>query len=73
MLLLYGTDGCHLCHDAESLLKQAGLTWQMIDIVEDESLLETYGTRIPVLKLNGLELDWPFTQEAILSLISTSI
>lgn len=69
MLTLYGTDGCHLCHDAQSLLKAMGLRWQDIDIVDDDALLDRYGTRIPVLRLDHHEIDWPFHEKDILHLL----
>ncbi|MCL2919748.1 glutaredoxin family protein [Shewanella litorisediminis] len=60
--VLYHTDGCHLCHLAEALLQEAGVTCVMVDICDDESLAERYGVRIPVLlrKQDGAELGWPF-------------
>jgi hypothetical protein len=72
-LILYGTEGCHLCDEASALLRQLGLAWQTIDIAEDDALLECYGTRIPVLSRpdNEDELDWPFPREKILRLISS--
>lgn len=66
MLLLYGTDGCHLCHEAQSLLQQLGLAWQDVDIIDRDDLLERYGTRIPVLLLDDRELDWPFQRQDVL-------
>lgn len=70
-LILYGTEGCHLCDEASAILGQFGLAWQTIDIADNEVLLERYGTRIPVLsKLDtDDELDWPFSHEEILQLI----
>lgn len=73
MLTLYGTTGCHLCEDAEALLKQAqssrAITWQYIDIALDDALVEKYGTRIPVLvDAAGQELGWPFSLLDILRL-----
>jgi glutaredoxin len=66
-LYLYGTDGCHLCHDAQQLLLALNLGWDDVDIVEDDALLQRYGTRIPVLKRAGseAELDWPFDLQQI--------
>jgi hypothetical protein len=73
ILILYGTEGCHLCDEASVLLRQLGLTWQTIDIAEDDTLLERYGKRIPVLSRldNNDELDWPFSHEKIFQLISS--
>lgn len=66
-LYLYGTEGCHLCHDAQQLLLALNLGWDDVDIVDDDALLQRYGTRIPVLKHagSGVELDWPFDLQQI--------
>lgn len=65
-LVLYGTTGCHLCDQAEALLKMAAgaraLDWRYVDIALDEVLVSRYGTRIPVLlAADGQELGWPFS------------
>lgn len=72
-LVLYGTLGCHLCDQAQALLKQAAgaraLEWQYVDIALDEALVARYGTRIPVLAAaGGQELGWPFSLLDILRL-----
>ncbi|MCC5958939.1 MAG: glutaredoxin family protein [Ectothiorhodospiraceae bacterium] len=73
-LLLYGTEGCHLCEDAARLLSETlsaySVTVEEVDIVEDGALLARYGNRIPVLKrVGGLEeLNWPFGHEDIMQL-----
>lgn len=66
MLTLYGTAGCHLCDEAEQLLKQAAraqaLNWSYVDIADDEVLVEQYGMRIPlVVNDAGKSLAWPFS------------
>ncbi len=65
--LLYGTSHCHLCEQARALLAQRGVSATHIDIAEDDTLLERYGVRIPVLfrTADGAELDWPFDTEQI--------
>lgn len=66
-LTLYGTTGCHLCDEAEDLLRVAAasmpLTWEYVDIALDPDLVERMGPRIPVLasKPSGRVLDWPFS------------
>ncbi|WP_028239288.1 glutaredoxin family protein [Stutzerimonas azotifigens] len=67
---LFGTEGCHLCEQAESLLMPLvlrGLSVELIDIAESERQVEHYGLRIPVLRRtdSGAELDWPFTPERL--------
>jgi hypothetical protein len=63
-LVLFSTEGCHLCEEALALLGPVvGETAvQIVEIADDDSLLECYGTRIPVLRdsSSGRELDWPF-------------
>lgn len=70
MLILYATEGCHLCHDAQVMLSEMQLSWQDIDIIDDDTLLELYGPRIPVLKLLQHELDWPFQPEDVRLLLA---
>jgi len=61
-LTLYYTDGCHLCDDAMVLLDQLNLTYQKVDVVETASLVELYGTLIPVVENeSGSTLNWPFS------------
>ncbi len=65
-LLLYGTEFCHLCEQAEALLQAIGVNAEYIDIADDDALIESYGTRIPVLRReDGAELGWPFDAEAL--------
>lgn len=61
--ILYSTTFCHLCEDAELLLKQAKLQWQTVEISEEDELLNLYSLKIPVLRnsITQQELCWPFT------------
>ncbi len=77
---LYGTSACHLCEVAEALLAQllaqfpetAQPRIELVDIADSDTLLERYGTRIPVLRRerDGVELDWPFDAVAARQLLS---
>ncbi|WNB76286.1 glutaredoxin family protein [Methylomonas koyamae] len=66
--ILYGTEGCHLCEEAEQIVRLAGLDFDKQDIIEDEALQLRYGVKIPVLTHPslGLELHWPFGPEQVL-------
>jgi len=66
-LELYGTSCCHLCEEAQAILRDAGIVAQDVDIADDGDLLERYGARIPVLRRtdNGAELGWPFDAVAV--------
>ncbi len=73
-LLLYTTAGCHLCEQAEALLLPVldylkanfpeGVSLKPVEISESEALVERYGIRIPVIRVEGQEeeLGWPFDQ-----------
>ncbi len=67
LLVLLGTAGCHLCEQAEELLNSCllndtKLIVESIDISEQDSWLEKYGIRIPVVlhPESQHELGWPF-------------
>lgn len=62
-IVLYTTLGCHLCEQAETLVRQVmPMEWDLVhvDVAEEDALLEKYGERIPVIAINGQELAWPF-------------
>ena len=58
--ILYGTEYCHLCEEAQIMLKAKNIDFQNIDISDSQELMERYQFRIPVLQYNGVEVDWPF-------------
>ena len=63
--VLYHTDGCHLCEQAEQLITEVLSNTSellLIDIMTDEQLIAEYQITIPVLKSEkGEQLFWPFT------------
>ena len=69
-IILYHTEGCHLCEVAEQrvghvLEGRSGLQLEKVDIAEAENsdqLMERYGVAIPVLGWSegSEELFWPF-------------
>lgn len=71
-LELFGTECCHLCEEAEAVLREAGITATVIDIAAEDDLLDRYGERIPVLRRtdNGAELGWPFDADAVSRFLS---
>ena len=68
-LILYSTTACTLCDQALDLLFTtpgiAGLQLDVIDVATDETLMETYGERIPVLCLGEAELAAPFDAKVL--------
>lgn len=73
--ILYSTSNCHLCEEAESLLKQANLKWLTIEIAYSDELLSLYGLKIPVIRhvMTNLELSWPFSLLDIQNLSNQTI
>lgn len=66
--LLFQRDDCHLCDLALEVLAAAGAPeFESVFIDGDAGLEQRYGTRVPVWRDQGreLELDWPFTAAAI--------
>jgi len=76
-LTLYGTSACHLCEVAEEMLAmfeaEGMCSLNKVDIADDDQLLERYGLRIPVLANSaGTELNWPFSPDQVMQLVSQS-
>jgi len=63
-LIYYANPGCHLCEQAEDIMRGRLAGWKLKKVVieGDLALVYRYGTRIPVLKRSdtGAELGWPF-------------
>jgi hypothetical protein len=66
-LLLLGTAGCHLCEQAEEIIRAClpndyDSVIEHIDIAEQEHWQAQYAIRIPVLyhPASQKELGWPF-------------
>jgi len=74
--LLLGTSGCHLCEQAEQIISaclpdKLGVTFEIIDIAEQEQWQENYAIRIPVLyhPETQKELGWPFDKADVIRFI----
>ncbi|WP_228768471.1 glutaredoxin family protein [Shewanella sp. TC10] len=72
-LILYHTDGCHLCELAQSLVEQLDMSYEHIDICDDDLLAERYGISIPVLVMGDKELFWPFDGEQLTDFIRSVV
>jgi hypothetical protein len=73
-VFLYTTPYCHLCEEAEMILNHIDqiTSIQKIDIAQSEEMVEEYGVRIPVLRVqSGEELEWPFDQGQVLNFIKS--
>jgi len=67
-VILYSTEGCHLCELALDLLHQLQkpIEITIIEIGDNDDLVELYGTSIPVVEFtNGQQLNWPFTLQEL--------
>ncbi len=77
-LLLFGTEGCHLCEQAEELIndcqsKESGFVIEKVDIAEQEQWQERYAVSIPVLYHLPTDkaLCWPFDRADISAFLKT--
>jgi glutaredoxin len=52
-VVIYTRNGCHLCEDAEALLKAQGLVPTLIDVDADEALRERFNECVPVVEIDG--------------------
>ena len=52
---VYSRAGCHLCDEAVDLLRQYGLTPEIIDIDADPKLVARYTNCVPVVVIDGRE------------------
>ncbi len=70
-LLLLGTQGCHLCEQAQTLLTQLTIPVQHIDIANQTQWQTEFAVLIPVLYHSSTQryLNWPFDSDTVLSFI----
>lgn len=52
---VYTRQGCHLCEDAETLLREEGFEIDMIDVDANPELRELYDRCVPVVVIDGRE------------------
>jgi glutaredoxin len=52
-VVIYTRNGCHLCEEAEALLKTQGIAPQLIDVDADEALRERFNECVPVVEIDG--------------------
>lgn len=74
LIYLYMTNCCHLCDEAEALLRTVAayrpFTWQRREVMDDPQWLATFGERLPVLAdAQGRCLDWPFDASDVLRFV----
>ena len=57
---VYTRVGCHLCQEAERVLRaeqaSAGFSLELVDIDRDPELVRRYGVRVPVVAVDGQDL-----------------
>ena len=70
-LLLLGTQGCHLCEQAQVLLSQLAIPVENIDIAHETQWQTEFAVLIPVLyhSISKRYIHWPFDSNTILSFI----
>ena len=75
-LFLYTTEGCHLCEKAEEILlplaNEFHFKIEKVEISDDGYLVDIYGTRIPVIKMDAEpeDLGWPFDRHDVIEYLT---
>ncbi len=82
-LLFYARDGCELCDEARADLQavleervrrgEPVARVRVVDIEEDAELKQRFGGLIPVMALNGIELNLAMGQRAIGQFIDAAL
>ena len=76
-LILYSTTACTLCDQALDLLfatpAVAGIQLEVVDVATNDSLMERYGERIPVLRLGETELAAPFDAKVLAEFLASAL
>lgn len=66
---LYGRPGCHLCEDADRLLRRLRRHYRLritrVDIRADPDLVRRYDILIPVVAVGETELTAPLSERAL--------
>ncbi|MBM7571053.1 glutaredoxin family protein [Aquibacillus albus] len=61
-VVMYTKENCPLCEDAKELLlilkNEVSFSFEEIDIYTDDRLLEKYQLMIPVVEIDGKEVDF---------------
>ncbi len=78
VLTLYSGRDCHLCEQAQALLypllDEQEWRLRVVVIDGDDTLVQRYGTRIPVVRApDGREKGWPFTVGQVRRLMLESL
>ena len=53
--VIYTRQGCHLCQQADDLLRRHGLSPRLVDVDADPELRKKYDTCVPVVVIDGKE------------------
>jgi len=79
VLCIYSTSACHLCDLAlqviDAVLSPDYFDKVIVDIADSDVLVEQYGVRIPVLKIQrtGDELGWPFNEHELMEFVNKAL
>lgn len=52
-IVLYSRRGCHLCEQAEDMLASRTAEMRVVDIDSSADLAREFGTRVPVVEVDG--------------------
>ncbi len=67
-VIMYTGKNCGLCQKAKQILMELHISFQEIDVYEDDALLEKYQLMIPVIAMNGEELQYGLIEKELLEI-----
>lgn len=75
-IILYGTQGCHLCDKAERVVRRLAPAYSLqfvyCDIAGDDQLMQRFALQIPVLEhsASGAQLSWPIDDDTFVAFVA---
>lgn len=67
-IVLYSRRGCHLCERAEDMLAPHAAEMTVVDIDASPDLVRAFGTRVPVVEVDGrVVIEGNFQEQELLA------
>jgi glutaredoxin len=71
-IVLYSRRGCHLCERAEDMLAPYAAGMRVVDIDASPDLARAFGTRVPVVEVDGrVVIEGNFQEQELLARLAT--
>lgn len=72
-IVLYSRRGCHLCERAEDMLASRAAEISVIDVDDSSDLVRQFGTRVPVVEVDGrVVIEGNFEEQELLARLTAA-